>query len=77
MVLSDEPGSPEAQYWLVNHRIRDEFKLTSEQAEHEMEHRAEEVFIHLKIWELVDKRQKSDQEMEQKRQAFQAQHHRV
>lgn len=47
-----------AQYWIARNTLREKFGLTADQADKE-EHA--EAMIHLKIWELVGKRQENEQ----------------
>ncbi len=63
-------GTPEAREWLVKHKLKGEFGYTSEQAKYELDNHADDVLVSLKIWSLVAERQKSDAEIEQKRQQF-------
>jgi hypothetical protein len=68
MILRDFDGNPEAQYWLVRHRIRKEFGLSATEADDELDNRPEEVIIHLKILELMSKREKREIEKSKMRQ---------
>ncbi len=52
-------GTPQAEYWIARHRLREKFGLSAAEADDEMQ-RLDEVMINLRIMQLDNEREEKE-----------------